>query len=71
LTDEEYRDIPLEVSSQKKFHKFVTEFLLKPDKGDIVENFVKALRNEKEHPGHEDLLKQIERNEILKKVIGD
>ena len=73
LTDTEYRDITqrLGVSPQQYFKIFVTEFLLKPGKGNIVNKFVTALRKEKEHSGHKDLLKQIEKDRILMKAIGD
>ena len=73
LTNNEYQDIigKVGVSPQQYFNIFVTEFLLKPDKGNIVKKFVSALKNEKDHKGHEDLLKRIEGDKILKKEIGE
>ena len=73
LTDTEYQDLALKsvVSPQQCFKIFVTKFLLKPSKGNIVNKFVTALRNEKAHNGHKDLLKRIEEDKILKKKIGD
>lgn len=73
LTNEEYLDITqrLGVSAQQHFKIFITECLLKFDKGNIVKKFVTALRNENSHKGHEDLLKRIEEDKCLMKAIGD
>ena len=74
LTEIEYQDITqrLGASPQQYFKIFVTEFLLKPGRGNIVNKFVIALRNEKEHSGHKDLLKRIKKDRILMKaIIGD
>ena len=72
LTNTEYQDLAHKsvVSPQQCFKIFVTK-LLKPGKGNVVNKFVTALRNEEEHNGHKDLLKQIEKDKILKKKIGD
>ena len=73
LTGNEYQNITgrVGISPQDYFHIFITQFLLKPDKGNIVKRFVAALKNEKDHKGHEDLLKRIEDDRILKKEIGE
>lgn len=71
LTDIEYQDLTqrLGVSPQQCYKIFVTEFLLKPGKGNIVKKFVTALKNEKEYSGHQDLLIRIGEERIFKKEI--
>ena len=73
LTNDEYLNITLRsgVSSQQHFKIFVTDYLLKHGKGNIVQNFIAALRNEKHHRGHKDLLEQIEQDERIVKATGD
>lgn len=73
LTHAEYDDITKRhgVSPRQHFKIFVTEFLLKHGKGNIVKKFVTALKNEKAHNGHEDLLRRIKKDEKLMKRLGD
>ena len=73
LGDDEYPDITERngISPQQHFKIFVTEYLLGPGKNNIVQKFVAALRNAKDHKGHEDLLKRIKTEERIMKAIGD
>ena len=73
LSDEEYRYITgrLQVSTSNYFKIFVEEILDKSDKGNVVKQFLEALKNEEKHPGHAELLKQLEKNKsIMLKVKG-
>ena len=71
LTNTEYQDLTqrLGVSPQQYFKIFVTEFLLKPGKGNIVNKFVTALKNENEHKCHKDLLIRIAEERTFEKEI--
>ena len=73
LTNDEYLDITQrrEVSPQQHFKIFVTEYLLKHGKRSIVQKFIAALRDEKNHRGHKDLLKRIEQDERIVKATGN
>ena len=74
LADDEYLDITQRngVSPQQHFKIFVTEFLLQQRKYGIVQKFIAALKMEKNHTGHEELLKRIEADErIMKTTTGD
>jgi len=73
LTNSEYQDITQRngVSPQQHFKIFVTEILLKPGKGNIVEKFVTSLTNEEKHIGHKDLLERIKKIGILMNAIGN
>ena len=73
LGNDEYLDIIERngVSSQQHFKIFVTEFLLKHGKGNVVQKFIAALRNEERHRGHKDLLQRIEKEESIVKAAGD
>ena len=70
LTDDEYLDITQRngVSPQQHFEIFVTKFLLQIRKCDIVQKFIAALKMEKNHTGHEELLKRIEVDETIMKA---
>ena len=72
LTNDEYLDITQRngVSSQQHFKIFVTECLLKHGKRGIVQKFIAALRDEKRHRGHKDLLERVEKDERIK-ATGD
>ena len=73
LDEDEYLDITQRngVSCQQHFKLFVTECLLKPGKGNVVKKFINALRNEKNHKGHNELLKTIEKDERIMNKTGD
>ena len=72
LTNEEYLDImQRKVSPQQHFKIFITEYLLKHRKYNIVQKFIAALRDEKNHRGHKDLLKLIEQDERIVKATGN
>jgi len=65
LSFEDHRRITESTGSSQHFEIFVNEFLCKGNRGDIVEKFIEALRNEKKHIGHESLLKGIESNKKI------
>ena len=67
LSLEEYRDITERpsVSACNYFKIFVEEILDKSDKGNVVNKFLEALKNEEKHPGHAELLKQLEKNKTI------
>ena len=72
LDEDEYLDIVQRdgVSRQQHFKLFITECLLQPGKDNVVEKFINALRNEKQHKGHDELLKRIEKDERIMNKTG-
>ena len=72
LDEDEYLDITQRdsVSRQQHFKLFVTECLLKAGKDNVVQKFIDALRNEKQHKGHDELLKRIEEDERIVNKTG-
>ena len=47
------------------FKIFIEEMLDRSDKGDVVKNFLDALRCEKTHTGHADLLEKLQKNKTI------
>jgi len=62
LTQFEYNDITRRIgySPTKCFSAVVNEVLTKAGKGNVVKKLTEALKDEKSHPGHQDLLKIIQ-----------
>ena len=70
LADDEYLDITqrIGVSAQQHFKIFVTEFLLQQRKHGFVQKFITALKMEKNHTGHKELLRRIKTDERIMKA---
>jgi len=71
LADDDYQDITQRhgVSAQQHFKIFVTAYFFQQRKCNIVQKFIAALRKEKDHPGHKELLTRIEADERIMKAV--